>query len=80
MTWTLSGKAIYLNVPCMVDLSFNKSEFYAADIHMSPNGISIVGDWYGEQLNQVQLNHPYLENTFSPGIARNMWDNPVPPR
>jgi hypothetical protein len=48
----------------MVDLSFNPSELNEVDIHMSLYGISIVGDWYGENPSQRQIDHPSLENAF----------------
>ncbi len=57
-------KAIYLNVPCKVDLPFNPHALNAVDVQMSTKGLSIVRDWYGEITTQTQLHPPSLDNSF----------------
>jgi hypothetical protein len=58
-------KAIYLNVPYMIDLSFNSCDFYAVDIHITHLGISVVGDWYTISHPKLQSNHSSLEHSFN---------------
>jgi len=57
-------KAIYTNVPYIVDLPFNSSDFYAVDTHKSSKGISIVGYWYHQYPDQVHNENPSLQNAF----------------
>jgi len=58
-------KAIYLNVPYMIDLSFNSCDFYAVDIHITHHGISVIGDWYTISPPKLQSNQPSLEHSFN---------------
>jgi len=57
-------KAIYLNVPYMVDLTFDQHAFNAVDVQLSTKGLSIVGDWCGKIINQTQIHPPSLETSF----------------